>query len=75
VLNDQHRSSAGAERGDKPHDWHDRRKLQASRIMVSLLIPVVLYFYSPWLAAIVAVPCWIACYWYVSQSVRKFLKK
>ena len=52
-----------------------RAEMLAARIIVSLLIPVVVYFYSPWMAAIVAVPCLMACYFYVARSVRKFLKK
>jgi hypothetical protein len=52
-----------------------RAEMLGARVIVSLLIPVAVYFYSPWMAAIVAVPCLMACYFYVARSVRRFLKK
>jgi len=66
VLTNQRHSYDVAANGANA-DGYDRAELQVLRIIVSILIPVALYFYSHWLAAIIAVPCGIACYWYVSQ--------
>ena len=56
-------------------EYATRLEFNGSRIVVSLLLPVAAYFYSPWAAAALAVPCALACGWYVRRSIRQFMKR
>ena len=42
-----------------------RYELGFTRMAVALLIPVVLYFYSGWLALVMTVPCVAIFCWYL----------
>jgi hypothetical protein len=38
-------------------------------------MPVVAYFYSPWLALLLVIPCGYAFYFSLSRAIRRFLKR
>ena len=54
---------------------NQRWELGFTRMAVALLIPIALYFYSGWLALVMAVPCAAIFCWYLSSAVRRFLKR
>ena len=55
--------------------WNQRMESGFTRGAIAVLLPLALYFYSPWLALAAAVPCSCALCWYVSHAIRRFIKR
>ena len=56
--------------------WAQRMEMGFTRAGVALLIPVcIYYFYSGWLALVVAVPCGYVLYWLGARAVQRFTKR
>ena len=58
-----------------PNGRITRWDMPVRRILVPIVLPVLLYFYSPRWAPIVVIPCGLTFIWHAARAWREFTRR